>query len=169
MRRKEEVEAAHREVQAGIAQVEAALEASQNHEGGASAESLADARSRIEPLLRLARDHAPELRDEAARLHRLDQRIAGVLAEEDRAAGNAATEQAIWQHRLEDIQALINDKSYPEAKRLADRLAAEAAAPTAVSARARELSAKAAQALKQIFSGTRFGAPRDRTQAPPPR
>lgn len=78
--------------------------------------------------------------------------------------------RAAWNRRLSEIERLIQERSYPEAKRLADNLAGETSVPAEVQREARELAVRAQTELKRIFAGAAFGAESHKVQpkSPPP-
>jgi hypothetical protein len=148
-------------VDAGIEQIEAELQNLQTPPDAQLA-ALRDRVRRLESIT--ARDPA-----QASSLRLLERRIEAGLAESRAAARALEVDRAAWQRQISEIEGLIGERSYPEAKRLAKKLAADAAAPPDVAARARELAAQADSALKSIFGGTRFGHEHQQIQkAPPP-
>jgi hypothetical protein len=164
-RHRRETATARDRVRAGMTLIQADLEG----EAGKQEQRLDECRERLEKLASLAAANQPELAAELARAHQLEKQIANALLETRSAAREAALASAAWQRRMGEIETLLADRSYPEAKRLAERLAAEPTAPPEVAARARELAVQAERELKRIFGKGRFGNESNQLQqAPPP-
>jgi hypothetical protein len=150
-------------VRTGISRLETDLA---QQEGG-DERRLEQCRKRLEVLSSLAASHQPELAGELARVRVLDSRIAAMQVEARTAAREAALTRAAWERRIGEIERLVGDRSYPEAKRLAEGLAAEAGVPAEVAARARDLAAQADRELKRIFGAGRFGTESNQREKPP--
>jgi hypothetical protein len=163
-RRRSETSRARDQVRAVISRIEANLAPAE----GGDEQVMEQCRKRLEALDSLAVVHQPELADELAGIHRLERRIATLELEARSAAREAALTSAAWQRRIAEIERLVGDRSYPEARRLAEGLAAEAGAPPEVVTRARELSAQADRELKRIFSAGRFGTESHQAPGKPP-
>ncbi len=122
---------------------------------------LEEARQKVQELLNRSYQHRTDLVDEMATLSLLSNRITEQEIERRTAAQHAQSvaqaaaqaERQAWERRLTEIDALLSAASYPEAKQLAQRLAAEAGAPADVAARARELVATAEEGMKQLWQG----------------
>jgi len=151
-------------VRSGIARIERDLEGGE----GDKEQRLNECRERLESLVSLAAAHPQELAGELARLRLLDKNIATALVEARSAMRETALTSAAWQRRTGEIEKLIADRSYPEAKRLAESLAAEPGVPPEVAVRARELGAQAERELKRIFGRGGFGSERNQLQQKPP-
>jgi hypothetical protein len=163
-RRRAEAARVRNEVRTGISRVEAELE----QEAGKDERRLEQCRQRLEALVSLAAAHQPELADELARTRGLEGRIATLQVEARTAAQEDALTRAAWERRIGEIERLIGDRSYPEARRLAEGLTAEAGVPAEVAVRARELAARADRELKRIFGAGHFGAESHQVREKPP-
>lgn len=152
------------QVDAGIEQIEAELQ----HLQAPPDTQLAALSDRVRHLESLSARHPVALAAQASSLRLIERRIAAGLAESRATVQVHEVGRVAWQRQIAEIEELIGERSYPEAKRLAKKLAADAAAPPDVADRARELAAQADTALKSIFGGTRFGHEQQQIQKTPP-
>lgn len=158
---REMVEAIRGKVRSGIEQAEAQLAA-------ADPES---ARATLAPFHALAAGHRAGLVEELVSLRLLEERITQAIvdrrAAEAEEAGKKALLEAAWQRRLAEIEELLAAKSYPEARKLAARLAAEAGVPPEVAERARALAEQADAGLRDAFSGSGWSTTNEIRRKPP--
>ncbi len=145
--RRREVVGVRETLRRGIEAVEADLDA----------QRWSAARERLDPLQELAMPFHRDLIDEVASLRALDRKITSSQVSAKATALIRQDEETAWQRRVQEIRSLIREKSYPEAKKLAARLADEPGAPESITSLARELGAQADQELKRIFGKTIIG------------
>jgi len=139
--RQREVARIHETLRTGIAGVREDLEA----------QRFSAARERLNQLQETAVPYRADLMDDVASLRALDQEITSQQISSKTAALTRQQEEAGWQRRLQEIRGLLQDKRYPEAQTLANRLAGDAGVPEAVANEARDLNAQAEQEMKNIF------------------
>jgi serine/threonine-protein kinase len=139
--RQREVARVHETLRNGIAGVREDLEA----------QRFSAARERLNQLQETAVPYRADLMDDVASLRALEQEITSQQISSKTAALTRQQEEAGWQRRLQEIRGLLQDKRYPEAQTLANRLAGDAGVPEAVANEARDLNAQAEQEMKNIF------------------
>jgi serine/threonine protein kinase len=139
--RQREVARVHETLRKGIDGVREDLEA----------QRFSAARERLSQLQETAVPYRADLMDDVASLRALEQEITSQQISSKTAALTRQQEEAGWQRRLQEIRGLLQEKRYPEAQTLANRLASDAGAPEAVANEARDLNAQADQEMKSIF------------------
>ena len=138
-----------RRIEAGIRQAEADVAAGDHRA----------AQERVTALLDQAAPYRGELVDEVVALRLLDQRVTdAIVAERTRASEANLRRQAI-EARLDEIRRLIEERSYPEAKKLAQSLLGEDGLPAEVAQQARELIERADAELKKVWAGATISEP----------
>lgn len=155
--RQREVARVHETLRNGIDGVREDLEA----------QRFSAARERLSQLQETAVPYRADLMDDVASLRALEQEITSQQISSKTAALTRQQEEAGWQRRLQEIRGLLQDKRYPEAQTLANRLAGDAGAPEAVANEARDLNAQAAQEMKSIFKNSTVKS-RDEVVKKPP-
>lgn len=118
------------------------------------AQRFTAARERLAELQETAVPYRADLIDEVASLRALEQEVTSQQISAKTAALTRQQEEAGWKKRLQEIRGLIQDKHYPEAQTLANKLAGEPGVPDAVATEARDLGAQADQEMKNIFHKT---------------
>ena len=139
--RQREVARVHETLRNGITGVREDLEA----------QRFSAARERLNQLQETAVPYRADLMDDVASLRALDQEITSQQISSKTAALTRQQEEAGWQRRLQEIRGLLQDKRYPEAQTLANRLAGDSGVPEAIANEARDLNAQAEQEMKNIF------------------
>lgn len=134
-----------------------------------SQEQFDSVRERIAKLLADGSPYENDLRAEVNQLRLIDERAADGIVEARTTARLAEMERNAWERRLAEIDDLIQGRSFPEAKRLADNLAGDPKAPAEVGARARHLAQSAVEGLRRSFSGGGFDSADSRIERKPPR
>ncbi|HZF07871.1 MAG TPA: serine/threonine-protein kinase [Thermoanaerobaculia bacterium] len=131
------------------------------------AQQFTAARSRLSRLQETAVPYRADLIEEVARLHALDEEITTTQISLKTDSLRKESEKEKWQQRLQQIEGLIGEKSYPEARQMATKLAGENGVPETVADRARELAAQADQALKDLFNKTKIKTQDSVVKKPP--
>jgi hypothetical protein len=139
--RQREVARVHETLRKGLDDVREDLEA----------QRFSAARERLSQLQETATPYRADLIDDVANLRALEQEITSQQISEKTAALARQQEEAGWQRRLQEIRGLLQEKRYPEAQTLANRLAGDAGVPEAVANEARDLNAQADQEMRSIF------------------
>jgi hypothetical protein len=131
------------------------------------AQQFTAARSRLSRLQETAVPYRADLIEEVARLHALDEEIITTQISLKTDSLRKESEKEKWQQRLQQIESLVSDKNYPEARQMATKLAGESGVPEQVADRARELAAQADQALKDLFNKTKIKTQDSVVKKPP--
>ncbi len=116
------------------------------------AKRFSAARERLSQLQETAVPYRADLIDEEASLRALEHDITTKEISAKTADLTRQQEDAAWKRRLQEIHGLLQDKRYPEAKTLANKLAGEDGVPEATASEARDLAAQADQEMKNIFN-----------------
>jgi tRNA A-37 threonylcarbamoyl transferase component Bud32 len=141
------VEGMRSRLRAGIEEVRAHL----------TAHELDQAAGTARALLSSAAKYRGELVEEIATLNLLQDQVTEAIVASRTQEKRAAVERKAWEERVQEIQTLLDERSYPEAKKLAERLLASQEVPGDLAAQARQLSELAEQELKKIWADTKVG------------
>jgi serine/threonine protein kinase len=132
------------------------------------AKRFSAARERLSQLQETAVPYRADLIDEVASLRALEQRVTSVEISAKTTDLANKQEEAAWKRRLQEIRGFLQDKRYPEAKTLANKLAGDEGVPEAVASEARDLAAQADQEMRNLFKGTKMRT-KDEVLKKPPR
>ncbi|HSS77562.1 MAG TPA: protein kinase, partial [Thermoanaerobaculia bacterium] len=131
------------------------------------AKRFSAARELLSQLQETAVPYRADLIDEVANLHALEQKVTSAEISAKTADITNQQDEAAWKRRLQEIRGLIQDKHYPEAQTLANKLASDGGVPEAIAAEARDLGARAEQEMKSIFKGTKVKTKDEVVKKPP--
>ncbi|PYQ63748.1 MAG: hypothetical protein DMF53_09430 [Acidobacteria bacterium] len=129
-----------------------------------NAQRFTAARERLRRLQETAVPYRADLIDEVASLQALDQEV---TSQQISAKTDDEVRKAGWKRRLQEIRGLLQDRHYPEAQTLANKLAGEAGVPDEIASEARDLSAQADQEMKNIFHKTTVKTKDEVVKKPP--
>jgi predicted Ser/Thr protein kinase len=128
------------------------------------AQRFTAARERLHRLQETAVPYRADLIDEVASLQALDQEV---TSQQISAKTDDEVRKAGWKRRLQEIRGLLQDRHYPEAQTLANKLAGEPGVPDEIASEARDLSAQADQEMKNIFHKTTVKTKDEVVKKPP--
>jgi DNA-directed RNA polymerase subunit F len=131
------------------------------------AQRFTAARERLARLQETAVPYRAELIDEVAGLRALEQEVTSQQISAKTAEAVQKQNEEGWRRRLQEIRGLLQDKRYPEAKTLANKLAGDSGVPEEVASQARDLSSQADQELKSIFTKTKVSTKDEVVKKPP--
>jgi hypothetical protein len=132
------------------------------------AKRFSAARERLSQLQETAVPYRADLIDEEASLRALEHEITTIEIRDKTADLTRQQDDAAWKRRLQEIRGLLQDKRYPEAKTMANKLAGEDGVPEATASEARDLAVQADQEMKSIFGATKVKS-KDEVLKKPPR
>jgi hypothetical protein len=131
------------------------------------AKRFSAARERLSQLQETAVPYRADLIDEEANLRALEHDITTREISAKTADLTRQQEEAAWKRRLQEIRGLLQDKRYPEAQTLANKLAGEDGVPETIASQARDLATQAEQEIKNIFSKTKMKTNDEIMKRPP--
>jgi len=155
--RRQETEKLREEVREGIKGARADL----------AAQSFDSAQEKLDLLMGETRKFPTELQPESEEIRSLRKQVNEALVAKQTKEREGELQQAAWETRLQQIQSLIAQGSFPEAEKLARDLSQEQSVPESVSARARQLRSQAKDEIKKAFEGTTLGPTKNKLRKPP--
>jgi len=115
---------------------------------------LDEARDKVRELVGRVSPYRADLIGEVVALDLLADEITAAIVARETATEKVALARKAWDDRIGEIETLLAEATYPEAKRLAERLLEDPALPADLATRARELAAEAEQKLRGIWGDT---------------